>query len=381
MSARGQDLAPPQGAAGLPYRHKAMYSLELMNEIREIPADDLLPEELLEQSHMRELLYKGLQSLPEKQRSKLHIKTAFGRDTWNTTVILSLLQNEKYRGDALLQKTFSPSLFAERSKVNNGELPKFYVSDCLPVIVEPDIWQQVQEEVARRRAKRASSEKAVNQLKGRHRGKYALSDILVCGKCGSPYRRTTWAKRGKKKIVWRCGARLDYGTQFCNESPTLEEGALHAAIVNGITNQYINISADMELLRANLDRALAPQVAGGEADIRSRITELTQRRRELVQRCLDESDVDTYALMLTNIKNELDSLQERLDGIESQQKNRTITGSRMAEIDELLAQFAENGLEYDDILTRRLISAIHVKSADEIEITFKDGKMRTENLE
>lgn len=137
----------------------------------------------------------------------------------------------------------------------------------------------------------------------------------------------------------------------------------------------------MELLKANLDRALAPQVAGGEADIRSRITELTQRRRELVQRCLDESDVDTYALMLTNIKNELDSLQERLDGIESQQKNRAITGSRMAEIDELLAQFAENGLEYDDILTRRLISAIHVKSADEIEITFKDGKMRTENLE
>lgn len=53
------------------YRHKAMYSLELMNEIREIPADDLLPEELLEQSHMREILYKGLQSLPEKQRSRL----------------------------------------------------------------------------------------------------------------------------------------------------------------------------------------------------------------------------------------------------------------------------------------------------------------------
>ena len=53
------------------YRHKAMYSLELMNEIREIPSDNLLPEELLEQSHMRELLYKGLQTLPEKQRSRL----------------------------------------------------------------------------------------------------------------------------------------------------------------------------------------------------------------------------------------------------------------------------------------------------------------------
>ena len=77
----------------------------------------------------------------KKKLEKLHIKTAFGRDTWNTTVILSLLQNEKYMGDALRQKTFKPSLFSNRSKVNNGELPKFYVSDCLPVIVEPDLWQ------------------------------------------------------------------------------------------------------------------------------------------------------------------------------------------------------------------------------------------------
>lgn len=53
------------------YRHKAMYSLELINEIREFPAKDPLPEELLEQRYMRELLYKGLQSLPEKQRSRL----------------------------------------------------------------------------------------------------------------------------------------------------------------------------------------------------------------------------------------------------------------------------------------------------------------------
>ncbi|MEY8313324.1 recombinase family protein [Oscillospiraceae bacterium 42-9] len=317
----------------------------------------------------------------KKKLEKLHIKTAFGRDTWNTTVILGLLQNEKYQGDALLQKTFSPSLFSERSKVNNGELTKYYVRGCLPVIVEPDIWQQVQEELARRRAKRASTEKAKNPLEGRHRGKYALSELLVCGKCGSPYRRTTWAKKGKKKIVWRCGTRLDYGTQFCNESPTLEEGALHTAIVNGIMNQYINVGADMELLKANLDRALAPQIPGGEADIRARITELTRQKQDLVARCMEENDITKYELLLTNIVNELEQLNQRLAGIESQQKNRAITESRMAEIDELLGQFAESGMEYDDVLTRRLVSTIHVKSAEEIEITFKDGKTRTENMQ
>lgn len=131
----------------------------------------------------------------------------------------------------------------------------------------------------------------------------------------------------------------------------------------------------------NLDRALASQIPGGEADIRARITELTQQKQELVARCMEENDITKYELLLTKIVEELEQLNQRLGAIESQQKNRAITESRMAEINELLAQFAESGLEYDDILTRRLISTIHVKSADEIEITFKDGKTRTENLE
>lgn len=108
---------------------------------------------------------------------------------------------------------------------------------------------------------------------------------------------------------------------------------------------------------------------------------MTQQKQELVARCMEENDITKYELLLTKIVEELEQLNQRLGAIESQQKNRAITESRMAEIDELLEQFAENGLEYDDILTRRLISTIHVKSADKIEITFKDGKARTENLE
>jgi len=73
----------------------------------------------------------------------------------------------------------------------------------------------------------------------------------------------TWAKKGKKKIVWRCGCRLDFGTQFCYESPTLEENALHEAIMRGIFAQYINPDTDMEVQQANLGRVLAPQTPGG----------------------------------------------------------------------------------------------------------------------
>lgn len=120
---------------------------------------------------------------------------------------------------------------------------------------------------------------------------------------------------------------------------------------------------------------------GGEADIRARITELEQQRQGLIQRCLDESDVDTYTLILTNVKTELDGLHERLESIESQKKDRGLVESRMAEINELLAGFMESDMQYDDVLVRKLISSIHVVSAEEIRITFKDNQTRTERIE
>lgn len=308
------------------------------------------------------------------------IKTASGRDNWNTAVIQNILSQEKYKGDALLQKTYRASLFDHRARVNNGEKPKYYVTGCLPAIVTPELYDWVQEEVARRKAKRATSEKVQNPLAGKYSGKYALSELLVCGKCGAPYRRATWAKKGKKKIVWRCGCRLDYGTQFCKDSPTLEENALHEAIMRGIAAQYIDKDADIQILQANLGKALAPQVQGGEADICARLAELNQQKQELVMQCLEENDDGKYDLLLTNIVNEMRTLQERLGELEQQKDTNKLTKARLAEINELLEQFSQQGMAYDDILVRKVVGTIHVESAEEIKITFKDGITRTETI-
>ncbi len=310
-------------------------------------------------------------------KSKLEmmgIKTAFGKEKWSTSVIHAMLVQEKYKGDALLQKTYKASLFDDYSRVNHGEMPKYYVSACLPAIVEPDIFDRVQEEIARRKAKRPTSEKVKNPHSGKYSGKYALSELLICGKCGAPYRRATWAKKGKKKIVWRCGCRLDFGTQFCRESPTLEENALHEAIMRGIVMQYINPNTDLQILQANLSRTLAPQAPGGEADIRTRLADLNQQKQDLVMRCLEENDDAKYELLLTNIVNEIKALQERLTGLENQKEENRIADSRMAEINELLEQFSQQELQYDDTLVRKVVASIRVQSAEEIEITFKDGR-------
>ncbi len=248
------------------------------------------------------------------------VKTATGKENWNQAVIMNILQNEKLRGDALLQKTYKASLFDDRARKNNGEKPKYYVSGCLPAIVDAETYDRVQEEIIRRKAKRPTSEKAKNPLAGKYSSKYALSELLICGKCGSHYRRTTWAKKGKKKIVWRCGCRLDFGTQFCYESPTLEENALHEALMRGIFAQYINPDTDMEVQQANLGRVLAPQSPGGEADIRTRLAALNQQKQDLVMRCLEENDDTKYELLLTNIVQEIKGLEERLAGLDKKKE-------------------------------------------------------------
>ena len=70
---------------------------------------------------------------------------------------------------------------------------------------------------------------------GKYSSKYALTELLFCGECGTPYRRVTWTVKGKKKVVWRCISRLDYGKKYCKNSPSIEENALQSAIMRAIS--------------------------------------------------------------------------------------------------------------------------------------------------
>ncbi|HBT64252.1 MAG TPA: hypothetical protein DEB10_06285, partial [Ruminococcaceae bacterium] len=87
----------------------------------------------------------------------------------------------------------------------------------------------------RRSGKRKVSDKTRTE-QSKYSAKYALSELLYCGDCGTPYRRCTWRKNGKVRIVWRCISRLDYGTKYCKKSPTLDETKIHEAVRLAIQN-------------------------------------------------------------------------------------------------------------------------------------------------
>ena len=102
----------------------------------------------------------------------LGIPSPGGKDKWSKTTVTSILQNEKYKGDALLQKSFTVDFLEKRMKPNEGEVPQYYVEGSHPAIVEPDEWDHVQTEFARRKA-----------LGRAYSGKSVLSAKLVCEDC------------------------------------------------------------------------------------------------------------------------------------------------------------------------------------------------------
>ena len=297
-----------------------------------------------------------------------------GKDTWSTATLRSLLTNEKYKGDALLQKTYRPSLFSDRAVKNDGALKKYYIEDVLPRILEPETFDRIQEELAKRSAKRPTSEKSKTPF-GRYSGKYALSTLVVCGKCGALYRRVTWYRKGEKQIMWRCGAHQDKAAS-CPDSPTIEETVLQAAVMEAISQQYIHKNETMEVTMQSIRSVLTPETADSEYTIRTKINELQKERKNLIAKALAENDDGKYDFQFTRIKQELEGLHAQLEGVQAVQKAQAVDEVRMAEIAALLEKFKENDLAFDDLLVRKVVETVQVESAEKLEITFKDGNRR-----
>ena len=319
----------------------------------------------------------SLQMIGKRLESQ-NVLSPRGKETWSIATIRSILSNVKYKGDVLLQKTYKPSLFSEHAIENNGDLPKYYIAGCLPQILEPDIFDRAQEEMAKRVSKRPMSENAKTPF-GRYSGKYALSAVVVCGKCGALYRRVTWYRKGEKQIMWRCGTRLD-GKSNCPDSPTLEENKLQSAVMEAISKQYIRKDNALEVTMQSIRSVLTPETADSEYAIRTKINDLQKERKTLLATALAENDDGKYDFQFTRIKRELEQLHAQLEGVQAMQKTQAADEARMSEIAALLEKFKESSLAFDDLLVRKVVETVRVESTEKLEITFKDGNRRVVSL-
>ena len=147
------------------------------------------------------------------------IKTVTGKEIWDTKTIQRMLTNEKYKGDTMLQKTFTEDFMTGKKSKNIGQRNKYYVKDSHPAIVSDEVFDRVQEEMAKRSRLVSKDDGTVETRGSKYNGKYILGNLLVCGDCGASYRRRT--ERGK--VVWRCAARIEKGKDACATSRKVDK--------------------------------------------------------------------------------------------------------------------------------------------------------------
>ena len=132
------------------------------------------------------------------------ILTGAGKKKWYPTTVKKILMNEKYYGDALLQKTYTTDFLSKKRVRNTGIVPQYYVENDHEAIIPKELYLLVQEEMFRRK-----SVKGADGSKTCYSGKHYFSQIVVCGECGEFYRRVHWSNHGKKVVMWRCKKRME----------------------------------------------------------------------------------------------------------------------------------------------------------------------------
>ena len=317
----------------------------------------------------------------QRELTEREIPTAEGIKGWSRQVIQNILTSEKYIGDGIRQKTYTTGPIGDRKAVkNNGELPMYYSKNNHPAIIPREIFYRVKEEMARRTSKRKVMQKTAKTEQGKYSAKYALSELLICGECGTPYKRCTWARNGKKRIVWRCVSRLEFGTKYCHNSPTLDEDKLHSAIVAAL-NEFGAIRAEV---KADVLELAELAQSGGEDGrenplaLQARLKELSAEQAVLLDKVLADMKNKELNAQLKVVLDEKQDILERIAAQEQDEEQRAAQASRQREMEEWLDQQPLCFTEYDDTLTRRFVEQVTVVDAETIRVKIRDAGIEIE---
>ena len=302
--------------------------------------------------------------------------------SFSKNMIMNILRNEKYCGDCILQKTVTVDCISKTRKANQGEAPMYIVENNHPAIISREVFNRVQEELIRRQALRAKSDKTSITATGKY-SKYALTEVLQCAECGSRYRRVTWTAHGRKKIVWRCISRLDYGTKHCKDSITVEEEALHGAVVRALNRFHTeDESTYLALMKATIGEAIGINGGSEEIDLLTRrIDTLNKRMLDLVNETVAAGkDVESSEDEFKGISDQIEQLNRRIAAIQENVHKDGSRQARLEEIQSIIAKRSANETQYDDSIVRQMIECIKVHRNGRLTIIFGGGYEIEETL-
>jgi site-specific DNA recombinase len=287
------------------------------------------------------------------------ILTGAGKEKWHTSTINKILRNEKYIGDALLQKTYTTDFLTKKRIKNNGTVPQYYVEDDHEAIIPKELFMQVQAELVRRRVVHVSPTGKKRSFSCNH----CFAQMVFCGDCGELYRRVHWNNHGCKSIVWRCISRLEPGSADTNcTNRTVNELLLQEVTVTAINQILTERGTFLKQLQANIAKAVVSADTLSPDGIQARLEEL---QKELIKKANNKQDYDAIA-------DEIFRLRDQKEQSELDSHHREELMKRIRELQDFIAGQEADITEFDEALVRKLIEKITV-FADHFTVEFKSG--------
>jgi site-specific DNA recombinase len=354
----GQRKRMADGKVSLPYRRFLGYE----------KGPDGLPKIVESEAKIVRLIYKlylqgKTQNAIARYLTQQGIPTPAGKQNWHVSTVLSILQNEKYKGDALLQKRFTVDFLTKKTKVNEGEVPQYYVENSHPAIIEPEVFDLVQAEIKKRKSH------------GRHQsGIGYFSGKIICGECGGLYGSKVWHSNSKyRRTVWQCNNKYKNGT-YC-KMPHLSEEELQQAFIkafNQVVENKHQIIADFEaIISALMDTSALDKES---ATLRDECAVVA----ELIRKCVEENarsalDQREYQERYNGLVARYETAKKRLDVIADEKQARMAKRENISRfLDNLRHQ--DGIIEvFDEELWYATVEWIAVHPTNELTFTFKNG--------
>ncbi len=285
------------------------------------------------------------------------IETPKGNELWSESTVSGILRNEKYKGDALLQKSYTVDYLTKTTAKNKGEVTQYYIENNHEGIVSRETFDMVQDEMQRRASLYSS------KTPSKYSSKYALTGKVICGECGAKYRRVTWARNGKKKIVWRCTERLTNGIMNCKNLPTILEEDLHNAIIDSLKEILPKFDDIAKKVRDEIETVLMKNDDNNPQVIQCKIQNF-EKEIEVLRKVLKETDnKQFYIQKIKMFEGEVTKIKQTL---------HTITENGCIDLHHEIdvVDGHSNIGRYLDIIVQNIIKYIHIMGTEKINIEF-----------
>lgn len=289
------------------------------------------------------------------------IKTPGGKDVWNQQTVRRMLSNEKYKGDALLQKEFTVDFLQKKMKKNEGEVPQYYVEGNHEAIISPAVFDMVQAELAKR--KHSGS---------RYSGVSIFSNKIKCGDCGGWYGSKVWHSTDQyRKVVYRCNHK--YKDEKC-QTPHVTEDEVKALFIkayNELIPEIKEIIANAELIRKTL--CITDGLLEEKQKLEDEILVLVEMTQNLVaENARVAQDQEEYQKRYDGLVQQYETTKKEYDELIDKIEQKEAHGERMRQFIKTLKD--QDGIitEFDDVLWGSMVELVTI-SREKRSVTFKDG--------